>query len=351
MRTLLVEKKSEMLSIRRYFTPSSNNTLDSSLGVEAEFESTNSLSKAFSEFKSFHPDIIIIDLPAKLDEVIDFCVKVRAYESTRHTGIIVIQGASLLTNDAAGRCLEAGADDFIDSKARPREVSARVHTVFRFKAVNDELRAANHRLLVQSLTDDLTGLHNMRSFKKEYEQILNRSQAKNSGFGVMMLDLDRFKSVNDSTNHLVGSFVISEVGRIITESCAELPEVIPARYGGDEFIIAMTADQPQKMMTLGEAICEKVRNRVFQFDGSSIELTVSVGFSWVPGAFDGEENIPIKAADMMLYRSKNLGRDQVRGMMLRNAVDFDHVSRFHLVNGNTRSDDNQVPRIRNVKFF
>ena len=351
MRMLLIEKSQEDLSIKRYFSSPNNNTLDSALGITYQFKKTSNFDEALSLFNSFHPDLILVNLVGSLSEVMTLCKEVRKSQDTRHTGIVIVQGASLIQADTVARCLEAGADDFIERKATPREIAARVHAVFRFKITYDELRSANHQLMLQSLTDDLTGLHNMRSFTQEYSKLFSRSQLTKSGFGILMLDLDRFKSVNDTTNHLVGSYVISEVGKIINKSTLVYKDTVPARYGGDEYIICQGSDNPQEIMALGELIRSNIENRVFSFDNEKIKLTASVGFSWMPSGYEGSQDVPIKAADLMLYRSKEKGRNQVRGMMLRNAVDFDHVSRLHLVDGDTSSNYNDVPRVSNIKFF
>ena len=85
----------------------------------------------------------------------------------------------------------------------------------------------------------------MRSFTKKYTKLFEKSKLSDQGFGVIMIDLDKFKSVNDNNNHLVGSFVIAEVERIIGRACEDVSGAIPARYGGDEYIIAIPC-QPHK---------------------------------------------------------------------------------------------------------
>ncbi|SMF21228.1 diguanylate cyclase (GGDEF) domain-containing protein [Pseudobacteriovorax antillogorgiicola] len=348
---LIVEKAEEVFSLKNYFTSPSHHTPDSTLGITYEFRSAANLEEALNIYNGFYPDIILVKLGSKLDELISFCTEIRELDGTRHTGIVLLQGASTVDPNLAVRCLESGADEYIDRKASPREVCARVHAVFRFKIANDELRSANHRLLIQSLTDELTGLHNMRSFGKEYDKIFERALSQGSGFSIMMLDLDKFKMVNDTNNHLVGSYVIGEVGKMIAESCSHYPGVIPARYGGDEYIIVMPSDNPQATMELAENIREKVEEAPFVYDGCVVNMTASIGFAWIPSGYKGDTETPIKAADMMLYRSKEQGRNQVRGMMLRNAVDFDHIGRLHLVNGDTSRDHNHVARLSNIKFF
>lgn len=349
LRMLIIEKTNQAFSLSKNF--SYNDTSESSLGISYVFKILDNCDEAIKYYNKFHPDIIVVRLGSDIESTLHLCYAIRDQEESRHTGIVVLQGATLVDPGLAVRFLDAGVDEFIDRKASPREIVARVSTVARFKIINDELRTANHQLLIQSLTDDLTSLHNMRSFEQEYTKIFQECREKNVGFSILMIDLDHFKDVNDSINHLVGSRIIAEVGKIIKNVCTSLEAAIPARYGGDEYIVCLPCDTPQEPMELGEVIRANVHESTFSYDGAVVQLTASIGFSWIPADYEGDQETPIKAADLMLYRSKDLGRNQVRGMMLRNAVDFDHVGRLHLVNGNASGNDNQVPRLNNIKFF
>ena len=349
LRMLIIEKLNEAFSIKKHF--SHYDTPDSSSGISYVFKILSSCREALKYYGTFHPDIIVVKLKSNTQSAIELCEEIRAEEGARHTGIVILQGATLIDPNLAVKFLEAGVDEFIDRKASPREIVARVSTVARFKLINDELRLANHQLLIQSLTDDLTGLHNMRSFEREYKKLFEVSMAAKSGFSIVMVDLDFFKSVNDKENHLVGSHVISEVGKILARECESALDAVPARYGGDEYIICLPAETPQEVMELGETICHKIGQANFFYDDANVKLTASLGFSWMPSGYQGDQETPIKAADLMLYRSKELGRNQVRGILLRNAIDFNHVSRPHLIDRNSSRDNNKVSRLHNFKLF
>src|SRR5690606_14908196 len=137
----------------------------------------------------------------------------------------------------AVECLESGADDLVRSTTTDREILARTNAVLKLKAMTDELRSANHRLHQLSYTDELTGLNNMRTLNGKYSKAVKRCLDGESGLGVIMMDLDNFKNVNDSTNHLMGSHVISEVGKLIRGSGILGEEDCAARFGGDEYVI------------------------------------------------------------------------------------------------------------------
>ena len=351
MRVLLVESSANHEHLSAIFTPHSNYSVDSALGVTCRLETASSYAQAINCFQDNHPDIVVIELGSSLEEAFDFVAAVRADDDNRHTGIVFLQGSQEMTDSLPASCLEAGGDDFIEQKSNERETLARVATVYRFKLMTDKLRSANHRLRQLSLTDELTGLHNMRSFNKLYRKVIRDAEQLKSGFGMIMLDLDHFKTINDTTNHLMGSHVISEVGRLIKEGVADIKGSIPARYGGDEYVICLPSDNPQEVLAIGQLICATIRSHVFEYDGNSVSITASLGVSWVPMGYKGIADGPLKAADLMLYRSKDQGRDQVNGMMLRDAVDLDHVSRLHLIDGDTSSDHHNVVPIHNIKIF
>ncbi len=351
MRVLLVENSSESQQFRSILSSDSYYTTDSGLGLRIEFGHVPNFAEAYNSFQDYHPDIILVDLSKSPDEAFRFCRMVRDAEDQRHTGIIFLQCSAPLDLHLPVKCLEAGGDDFIEAKASQREIYARINAVYRFKTMTDKLRSANHKLKQLSLTDELTGLHNMRSFNREYKKVLKSCKEQTSGFGIIMLDLDHFKQVNDTTNHLVGSHVIGEAGKLIKHALQKYPGSIAARYGGDEYIACIPTDSPQEMMESAESIRDLIYRTVFKYDKYSVKLSASVGLSWVPMGFNGVPDDPIKAADLMLYRSKENGRNQVHGMMLRNTIDFDHIGRLHLIDGNTSRDHDNITGVDNLKFF
>jgi diguanylate cyclase (GGDEF)-like protein len=273
-------------------------------------------------FRSSHPDLIIISAEDIRRLGMDVCRQVRREEGQRHTGIVFVAQQAIGDEKLGVECLEIGADDFVKPGYSPAEFIARVRGVLRLKAMTDELRSANHKLRQLSLTDELTGLANMRCFNQKYAELIRMCRQGRHAMGVIMLDLDKFKSVNDTTNHLVGSHVISEAGRLIRVSGLFKDHEVAARYGGDEYIIACEAASPNELLGIGEAIRRMIANHTFEKDGFRLQITSSVGTAWVDRKFTGRAEDIIKAADLMLYRSKELGRNRVCTMALSYPVDL-----------------------------
>lgn len=316
---------------------------DGSADGEFALTEAQGVTDAVAIFQKLHPDLILISCVNIATTGSEICRAVREQENTRHTGIIFIDRRSADDSALSVQCLEMGADDFLRLSCSPQEVMARVRAVLRIKAMTDELRSANHRLRILSFTDELTGLANMRSFNQKFSDAMRHCRKGDLAMGVMMLDLDHFKSVNDTTNHLVGSYVISEVGRGIRQSGIFGDRDVAARYGGDEFIIGAQADDALALKQKAEHLRRLVEGTEFKRDGSTVRITASIGVAWVARGFDGRAEDLIKAADLMLYRSKNLGRNRVSGMHLKYPVDLDHVTRTHLVD---EEDAEQLPQPR-----
>jgi diguanylate cyclase (GGDEF)-like protein len=293
---------------------------------ELALSEASSAADALRLFRKDHPDLILLSTHDLSRVGREIAATVRAGESLRHTGIIFIDGRPKDDSSLSVECLEMGADDFLRHGCTAAELMARLRAVLRLKAMTDELRSANHKLRVLSLTDELTGLANMRSFNQRFSDILRRCRKGRLAVGVMMIDLDHFKSVNDSTNHLVGSFVISEVGKLIGRSDALNHGDVAARYGGDEFIIACAAAGLDDLYLKAESLRRLVAGHTFERDGCTIRITASVGGSWVPASFGGRAEDLIKAADLMLYQSKNAGRNRASGMILKYPLSLEVAS-------------------------
>jgi len=240
------------------------------------FEAT-SFDDAIKMFHTVFPDLVLISLQSEGLLGKKMCKEIRLREKQRHTGVIFIAPAENSNHMLSVECLELGSDDFFVASITPREMIARINAVLRLKDMTDELRSANHRLELLSLTDELTGLHNMRSFSQQFNRHLQSCREGRSGLGIIMMDLDRFKQINDRTNHLVGSHVISDVGKLMRLSGVLGPSACPARYGGDEYIVCCLADSVNTVIEQAERLRRLLLSALFTKDGFSVRVTASIG--------------------------------------------------------------------------
>lgn len=208
------------------------------------------------------------------------------------------------------RGLDAGADDYICKPFEVLELLARVRTQLRIKDLNDRLKRANDRLKELVDIDDLTGLFNMRSLYKKLDFELDRGRRYNRSVGVIMMDLDHFKSVNDKHDHLFGSYVLTQVGGLVKQNIRKVD--FAARYGGDEFLIVLTEITIDGALTFAKRLLEKIREKPFTKDSDSISLTASLGLAVVnPNEIEVDARSLVRKADHALYLAKDNGRNRV----------------------------------------
>ena len=161
------------------------------------------------------------------------------------------------------------------------------------------------RLMFQ---DDLTGLVVKRRFYNELNIQLHYAGAQSKNVGVLMMDMDGLKKVNDTHGHATGAFIISEVGKIIGKICNERGQA--CRYGGDEFIAYLADATKSDALQTGESIRSAVTDHVFDKDGTQLRVSISIGVAVFPD--DGRTlDVLTKAADAALYRAKGKGRNTV----------------------------------------
>jgi diguanylate cyclase (GGDEF)-like protein len=173
-----------------------------------------------------------------------------------------------------------------------------------------------HRL---SITDDCTGLYNARHLYSLMDECCLRSLAAGGEeFSLLFMDLDRFKSVNDTHGHLVGSKLLAEVGKMLKKRIK--PGSSAFRYGGDEFVVLMPGVGKEEAIEITKRFYNGLRETPFlETDGIGLRLTGSFGLATFPED-GGSVHAMLQASDRMMYAVKNAGRDKVsvagRGFLL-----------------------------------
>lgn len=176
-----------------------------------------------------------------------------------------------------------------------------------------------------AMFDGLTGLLNHREFQKRLTEELERSKRYSREFSLLMLDIDHFKSFNDTCGHPVGDLVLKELGSIIKQTVRTMD--IPARYGGEEFAIIAPETSAEK----GKLLSERLRKNIFEHPfqtptGDQAALSVSIGVASYPLDAHDREGL-IQAADQALYFAKEAGRNAVYAYSetLKSAIERNHA--------------------------
>ena len=187
--------------------------------------------------------------------------------------------------------------------------------------VTARLTQDGERLRMLATTDDLTGLHNLRSFEGHLVSIVRAARAVSTPVSLLVLDLDRLKTLNDRHGHLAGSEAVRTVGRIISDIVP--PEAIACRYGGDEFVIAVPRCDESQARALAGTLRHEVHAVAptlggIRFPAGTLSVSVGVasrklfrGLRRSPeGDIEAGEAL-FRAADAALYTAKNCGRNFV----------------------------------------
>jgi diguanylate cyclase (GGDEF)-like protein len=267
------------------------------------FYSAENLMENLDEWK---PDLLLLDINMPKFNGIDALKLIRQ----RHDYISTILISGNNGTDEVVHGLDAGADDYITKPFDLDELLARVRTQIRIKDLNDQLVKANEKLKELVDIDDLTGLFNMRSLYSRLEYEIARGKRYNRTVCVIMMDMDKFKSVNDGHDHLFGSFVLSEVGKLIHNSIRNVD--IAARYGGDEFLMVLTEVDRQGAYVFCERLRQKIENYLFKNGPDEMHLTSSIGFAITNSQQpDIDAKQLVRVADWALYDAKRSGRNRV----------------------------------------
>lgn len=169
---------------------------------------------------------------------------------------------------------------------------------------------AHHQLQHLAVIDPLTGLYNRRFGLARLGEELQRAARADSSLGVLMLDVDHFKAINDDHGHLAGDRVLAQVADRLKQICREGD--ITVRYGGEEFLILLPGASPDNALSLAERICRAINELVVDCGSLGLKVTISIGVACYPDQdIDRPEQL-IERADDALYRAKQAGRNRVQ---------------------------------------
>ncbi|TMD03577.1 MAG: GGDEF domain-containing protein, partial [Chloroflexi bacterium] len=186
-----------------------------------------------------------------------------------------------------------------------RELFARVSAALRIKALQDELRARNAELETVTRTDALTGIYNRRHLEERLQGVLSSARRHHEPAAVLMIDVDHFKSINDSLGHAGGDAVLREVAERLRHR-VRLEDVV-GRWGGEEFLVLSAIADADAAAVLAERLRAAIADEPFEIEGAGrIRVTVSIGCA--AGAGDAEALL--RQADAALYEAKAQGRNR-----------------------------------------
>ncbi len=231
----------------------------------------------------------------------------RARLDTRQSAIVFVVADG--TMETAARALDLGASDYIVEPFDPNELVVRLRSQLRRKLFSDQLRSNMRDGLRMAVIDPLTGLYNRRYAAQHMNKIVDRAKAENGEFSVLMMDLDKFKTINDKHGHDAGDYVLKEFARRLQENIRGVDLV--ARIGGEEFLIVMPDAGRMVATHVSERLRRAVESKPFVIDnGDKLDITVSIGVA-LGAADDCDIDDLMKRADEALYKAKSNGRNLV----------------------------------------
>jgi diguanylate cyclase (GGDEF)-like protein len=253
------------------------------------------------------PKLAVLDwMMPRLDGV-QLCRELRQCSSEGYVYVLLLTAKHARNDVIAG--LEAGADDYITKPFDPRELRVRLRSGKRILYLLEQLTTAREALRQLAAHDPLTGLWNHSSIVDLLVNELHRADRQGTSVGIVLLDLDRFKSINDNYGHLVGDQVLREAAQTMRRSIRPYDAV--GRLGGEEFLVVLPGCDQINAMSHAERLRAALSQTAVNTAAGPLSFTASFGVAVVGPEARCDAHSAIQAADAGMYAAKRAGRNRV----------------------------------------
>ncbi|MCL2800638.1 MAG: diguanylate cyclase [Treponema sp.] len=278
------------------------------LGQDYTIFTAQSGENAIKKALECHPDLILLDILMPGMNGYKTLYEIKNNNEIKKTPVVFI--TALDTEEDEERGLSLDASDYITKPFNPSIVRLRVRN--QIQIVN-QMRTIQHL----SMVDQLTNISNRRSFDERMDMEWKQALRDQAPISLLMMDLDRFKKINDTYGHLQGDVVLQKVAEIFKQ-CFKRPYDFLARWGGEEFVVLMPNTPSDGALEVAERIRGEIEAARIPILGEpNLAITISIGVATVIPSQESSPDKLILMADKALYAAKDAGRNKVISVFVK----------------------------------
>lgn len=252
------------------------------------------------------PELIVLSRTLPGIDAVELCRRITSQDSDYSPYILMLTMPS--DKQEIVNALESGAAAYLTTPFEAQELRARLMVANRILRRQENLISSRDRFRVLATKDTLTGIWNKRAIQQILKEELDRAAQSNRSTGVLLVDLDFFKRVNDTHGHLAGDLVLKEASSRLKKALRTYDSI--GRYGGEEFLIVVPGSTGGDLCELAERLRKAIEQEPFCLGDRKIRITLSLGAAIAPPR-EKQSTTILGVADAALYDAKRSGRNRV----------------------------------------
>lgn len=265
-----------------------------------DINSTNDSRKSFDMIKEYKPELILLDVKMPYVDGFEICKNLKNDTDTKNIPIIFI--TAVMDEEDIEKAFTYGGLDYVIKPFRSKELLARIKTQLKVSGIQKDLEKL-------ASTDYMTKLYNRRHFFIISSHLIDLAKREDKDIGIVMVDIDKFKNINDTYGHEVGDNVIISMANKLIGS--QRKSDITCRYGGEEFVVLLANTTLNGAKVFANKIRKDIENMCLNINNHKIKFTISLGVSIVYAKNEVTAYEAINRADIALYEAKETGRNKV----------------------------------------
>ena len=250
-------------------------------------------------------DLVLLDVLMPDMNGIEVLNAIRNSELQSDLPVIMVSGFDDVRSVA--KCIAIGASDYLSKPVDGVVLGAKVVAALERKALRKKSNELMDQLTIQATTDQLTGIRNRRSIYEKLDSLIQSCKDNSSNFGIILLDIDFFKSVNDTYGHHAGDMVLIEAAERFSQNIRSNDFI--GRQGGEEFLALIDDIEIDEITQIAERVRKSIESSVINVEGTEIKITVSGGIAHSSEKIERDDLINL--ADERLYLAKENGRNRI----------------------------------------